>query len=67
MSVIYVINLFLLPPATQSPSDLSDVDSTPLGEYPPSSYDIIFQPRPHIPWDKGGGKLGLFHHMNDSN
>ena len=38
MSVIYVVNLILLPPATQSPSDLTDVDSTPLGKYLPSSY-----------------------------
>ena len=36
---IYVINLILLPLATQSSSDLSDVDSTPLGEYPLTVYD----------------------------
>ena len=36
---IYAINLILLSPATQSSSDLLDVDSTPLGEYPPTVYD----------------------------
>ena len=60
MSVINLINLILFPPAIQNSSDLSEVDSTPLGE------SSIFQTRLHIPWDKGGGKPGLFHHMNDN-
>ena len=63
MICMSVINLILFPPVTQNSSDLSEVDSTPLGEYPLSS---IFQTRLHIPWDKGGGKPGLFHHMNDN-